>query len=191
MKTGTKSVLFGVHQFIWHPITVLLAWIDLYGWPNWKEVVCIFVHDLGYLGKEEMDGPDGNTHPELGAKIAGWLFGPEYRDLCLYHSRNYAQLSGVEPSKLCWSDKWSPMFDQLHLYWIRGVLSGEIAQYRVSFPRAGGQSSLMWAAEFKRFVEANASAIWAGAHQNDSSQYRHVNMIPKEKVALETAASEK
>lgn len=26
MNVGTKSLLFGVHQFIWHPITVTLAW---------------------------------------------------------------------------------------------------------------------------------------------------------------------
>lgn len=56
MKTGTKSLLFGVHQFIWHPLTVLLAWIKLYGWPAWEELVCIIIHDWGYWGKSNMDG---------------------------------------------------------------------------------------------------------------------------------------
>lgn len=26
MRIGTKSILFGVHQFIWHPVTVYIAW---------------------------------------------------------------------------------------------------------------------------------------------------------------------
>ncbi|MCK5235828.1 MAG: hypothetical protein KAR06_02490, partial [Deltaproteobacteria bacterium] len=59
---GTKSLLFGVHQFIWHPITVLIAWCKLYGWPTWPELVCIIVHDWGYWGKPNMDGPEGEKH---------------------------------------------------------------------------------------------------------------------------------
>ena len=68
------------------------------------------------------------------------------------------------------------MFEPVHFYWLRGTLSREIAQYRLSFPRAGGQSSLAWSAAFIDYVRSNSSAIWAGAHLNDSSQYRHVNM---------------
>lgn len=184
MKTGTKSILFGVHQFIWHPITVWLAWVDLFGFPTWRECLCILVHDVGYFGKGEMDGPDGHLHPELGAKIAGALLGDKYRKLCLCHSRSYADAIGEQPSKLCWADKWSPLFDPLHFYWLRGTLSGEIEQYRRTFPRAGGQSSLMWAFAFKDFVKANAAQIWAGAHLNDPSQYRHVNMDAPARVEL-------
>ena len=75
MKTGTKSLLFGVHQFIWHPVTVLIAWIWLYKrFPSWRELICMFVHDWGYWGKTNMDDEDGEKHPELGANIALKLF---------------------------------------------------------------------------------------------------------------------
>lgn len=71
MTTGTKSLLFGVHQFLWHPLTVLLAWVYLYrSFPNPKELLCIFVHDWGYWGCPNMDGPEGERHPERAATHA-------------------------------------------------------------------------------------------------------------------------
>jgi hypothetical protein len=68
MKIGTKSVLFGAHQFAIHPWFVALAWWKLYGFP-WdpRLWVAFFVHDLGYIGKPNMDGPEGEAHPEFGA----------------------------------------------------------------------------------------------------------------------------
>ena len=163
MKTGTKSVLFGVHQFAWHPVTVLLAWLDLYGCPKPWEAFCILVHDLGYMGKSEMDGPEGHHHPELGAKIAGAIFGDKARLECLGHSRSYAESHGLPVSRLCWA----------HFYWLRGTLSGEIAEYRVSFPRAEGESSLMWSVAFKKYVRQNASKIWAGCNGDPNHGYTH------------------
>lgn len=79
MKIGTKSILFGVHQFIIHPLFVALAWWQLYGVP-WdpRLWVAFFVHDIGYWSKPNMDGPEGETHPFTGAKIMGRLF--DYRD---------------------------------------------------------------------------------------------------------------
>jgi len=175
MRLGTKSILIGVHQFLWHPITVYLAWLDLYGWPKWWEIVCILVHDLGYLGKSEMDGPEGHSHPELGAKIAGLLCGERGRLECLGHSRSYAESRGIPTSKLCWADKWSPMFDPTHFYWLRGVASGEIAEYRITFPRAQGESSLMWTVAFKKYVRDNSEKIWAGANGDPNHNYIHSN----------------
>jgi hypothetical protein len=103
LQKGTKSLLFGVHQFFWHPATVLIAWIGLYGWPSWKEVICIIVHDWGYWGSPNMDSEEGECHPEIGARIAGTLFGRDYYDLCLLHSRHYARKVNREPSRLCWA----------------------------------------------------------------------------------------
>ena len=34
MPVGTRSLLYGVHHIIWHPITVLIAWWILYGAPT-------------------------------------------------------------------------------------------------------------------------------------------------------------
>jgi hypothetical protein len=133
MKTGTKSVLFGVHQCIWHPLTVALAWRKLYGvWPTWKEMLCIAVHDLGYWGCTEMDGDDGGRHPETGAAVAKRLLGPEYEELCLAHSRHYARDKGIAPSRLCWADKYSIVFDPWWLYLPRAWATGELAEYRRS-----------------------------------------------------------
>lgn len=75
MKVGTKSILWGVHCFLVHPLLVALAWKRLYGFPwDIRLWVAFFVHDLGYWGKSNMDGPEGETHPELGGRIMGWLF---------------------------------------------------------------------------------------------------------------------
>jgi hypothetical protein len=137
---GTKSVLFGVHQFLWHPITVLLAWIELYGIPNWRELVCIFIHDLGYWGKPNMDGYEGEKHPEWAAWFATWYLDrfprlpyfpyDDYHDLCLLHSRSYAKKVKRQPSKLCWADKLSVKYDPWWFYLLRARLSGEIWEYR-------------------------------------------------------------
>ena len=75
MNVGTKSLLFGVHQFALHPILVAMAWWKLYGFP-WdpRLWVAFVVHDWGYWGKPNMDGPARDTHPELGASIMAFLF---------------------------------------------------------------------------------------------------------------------
>lgn len=130
MKLGTRSLLFGVHQFAWHPITVWLAWRRLYGAPGWRETVCILIHDWGYWGCAEMDGPEGEAHPYLGARLAGWLFGPAYRVLVLHHSRTLCRAAGVEPSRLCWADKLSMLYDPSWFYLLRARATGEIHEYR-------------------------------------------------------------
>lgn len=131
MKVGTRSLLFGVHQFIWHPITVWLAWIRLYGeFPGWRECVCIVVHDWGYWGCAEMDGPTGSRHPFLGARIAGSLFGKRYAELVLLHSADLSRRLGRTPSKLCAPDKFSMLHDPTPFYVLRARLSGEIREYR-------------------------------------------------------------
>jgi hypothetical protein len=138
MKVGTKSVLFGVHQFIWHPITVTVAWIVLYKRaPSIKEIFCILIHDLGYFGKENMDGKLGEKHPEFAAKVAGFIFGDDYRNLCLLHSRHYSRILGKEPSKLCWADKLSIRFDPRWFYLLRASASGELEEYKHNAEKAG------------------------------------------------------
>jgi len=71
LPVGSRSLLFGVHQFIWHPITVAVAWRKLYGkWPTFLESLCIVVHDWGYWGCPNMDGEQGKRHPVRGACLA-------------------------------------------------------------------------------------------------------------------------
>jgi len=129
MKVGTKSVLFGGHCIALHWFFVFVAWWKLYGFP-WdpRLWLAFFLHDLGYFGKPNMDGREGETHPEFGAKIMG-VFGPRWRDLCLYHSRFYAKEHGAPFSRLCVADKLAIALTPPRLYLALAALSGEIAEY--------------------------------------------------------------
>jgi hypothetical protein len=103
MKIGTKSVLFGAHCAALHWFFVALGWWKLYGWrpvqvndDNPKAVVSLWhpwlwiaflVHDIGYLGKPNMDGEEGELHPWTGARLlyrlqGWWLYvtGYAWRD---------------------------------------------------------------------------------------------------------------
>ncbi|MDB5053131.1 MAG: hypothetical protein JWM44_1181 [Bacilli bacterium] len=130
MPTGRRSLLFGVHQFIWHPWTVYRAWVYLYGRPTFKEISCIIIHDWGYWFCPNMDDEQGQKHPQTGAQIAMKLFGEKYFWLVLLHSRHYAKQFDYEPSKLCWADKLSILYDPKQFYLFRARLSGEIEEYR-------------------------------------------------------------
>lgn len=129
MKIGTKSVLYGAHCFIIHPWFVMYAWWRLYGFPNDIRLwIAFFVHDLGYLGKPNMDGPEGETHVELGARIMG-IFGKKWADFSRYHSRFYAKKDGVQFSALCVADKLAICLEPAWLYLPRVRWTGEINEY--------------------------------------------------------------
>lgn len=152
---GTKSLLFGVHQFLWHPWTVARAWRHIYGrWPNIDEAICIFVHDWGYWGCANMDGEQGKRHPEAGAAWAfilvffrHWLcfrsneVAGEYADLAesltLFHSSHYANRHREPPSPLYLPDKVSILFEPRWWYLLRARLSGEVYEYVENSPFAG------------------------------------------------------
>lgn len=160
MKLGTKSLLFGVHQFIWHPITVAKAWRHINGrWPCWRTTICIIVHDWGYWGCAEMDGKEGEQHPRRGAAIASWLLDePEdttWLNFCLGHSRTMARILNIEQSKLCGPDKLSIAFDPAPFYIFRARLTGELAEYRTNAERNGFMPAVVpdrvW---HRRMVEA-------------------------------------
>lgn len=159
MNVGTKSLLFGVHQFLWHPFTVWRAWCQIYGQrPSWRQCVCIFVHDWGYWGCESMDGPDGINHPHFGGDIASDLFDTrdahEWRHFMLGHSRHLSKKLGIEPSQLCWADKYCTCFYPSWLYLFLARLSGEIHEYRANSDRSGFCPGTLpdhvWLAKLKR-----------------------------------------
>lgn len=158
MKVGTKSVLFGVHCFAIHPWLLAIAWWNLFGFP-WdpRLWVAFFVHDIGYWGKPNMDGPEGEQHPYLGARIMGWLFdrlrnegrpingvpqnlsgwfvdasglwwGP-WSMFTLLHSRHLARKLGMQPSRLAIADKLVIAIEPSWLYLPRAIASGEINEY--------------------------------------------------------------
>lgn len=134
MNIGTKSVLYGAHCFILHPWFVAWAWWKLYGFPFDPRLwVAFFVHDLGYIGKPNMDGPEGETHPELGASIMHWfdIFRGNWKwhDFSLLHSRYYAKTLGKQPSRLCIADKLAIALTPAWLYLPLVRATGEIHEY--------------------------------------------------------------
>jgi hypothetical protein len=142
MKVGTKSLLFGVHQVILHPIFVFIAWWKLFGFPKDPRLwIAFIVHDLGYWGKPNMDGKgEGETHPEKGARIIHKLFDPYspephvyymnyWYNFMLYHSRFYAKLNNAPISKLCVADKYVFCIQPRWMYLPMARWSGEIYEY--------------------------------------------------------------
>jgi hypothetical protein len=132
-------------------VFVYAAWVKLYGWTLDPHVItaCI-VHDWGYWGCTNMDGPEGKEHPRIGARIMGELFDEpcvmcqdlrefglwqdcshitKWHDFTLYHSRSIAKQNGAEPSKLCAADKLASALMPWWLYVPLTILTGEIKEY--------------------------------------------------------------
>lgn len=202
MKIGTKSVLFGVHQFLLHPVLLAIGWWKAYGIRPvdlgagetasllrpalW---VAFFVHDIGYLCKPNMDGPEGETHPELGARIMRTLFGNAWGDLVLLHSRYYSKKLGRPVSPLCFADKWVIILEPAWLYLPRVWLSGELREFvangqnRVRGSRAGltdSEAADLLSGEALRWHRGMVSYMrrWVAEHQDGKpdtwTRVRHV-----------------
>lgn len=155
MKIGTKSLLFGCHQVLWHPLTVLLAYRKLFRrWPNFYGCVAIVVHDWGYWGRKDIDGTDGKLHPWSGAQLTGkivyWcerfrgtkkffaqLDASEEACRCLLHSRTIARDNREHPSDICWADKYCIFYEPEWFYLFRTWLSGEDKEFLANAVRSG------------------------------------------------------
>lgn len=167
MKIGTKSVLFGAHQFAIHPWFVAWAWWKLYGWPDrWQYWVAFFVHDLGYWGLPNMDGKEGEKHVKWGARFLGFRLGAgeEWYCFCELHSRYYAKKYRVKPSKLCYADKLAfvltPKWVYIPLVW----MTGEWKEYATAHRHETGvrvdAGLVSWYDFTKRYIRS-----WVEAHK--------------------------
>jgi hypothetical protein len=191
MKIGTKSVLFGAHQFAIHPWFVALAWWKLYGFP-WdpRLWVAFVVHDLGYIGKPNMDGPEGEEHVILGAAIMQRLFGRwekhvdwshvgvmmtngsrlwmgPWAQLALFHSRYYAKKHKMPFSRLCVADKLSFALTPRWLYLPLVRATGELDEYLRNAQRSEstnwrptGYDANLWHAALCKYM-----CEWVEAHK--------------------------
>jgi hypothetical protein len=130
MKIGTKSLLAGAHCLLIHPLFVWRAWWRLFGVPWDPRVVCgCFLHDIGYFGRDEIEGTTGDEHVLLGARLMGWLFGPEWADECVRHSRSWCKRTGLPVSRLGLADKLAFAIIPAWLYIPMARWSGELAEY--------------------------------------------------------------
>ena len=140
MKIGTRSILFGAHCWFIHPWFVAAAWSKLYGFPTDLRLwAAFFVHDLGYWGKPNIDGVEGESHPILGARImsrfdrGSRIIGThrdDWHDFALCHSRYYADKIGAPTSKLYAADKLAMILEPVWLYLPRVILSGEYREFK-------------------------------------------------------------
>lgn len=142
---GTRSVLYGAHCFFLHPFFVAAAWYQLYGFRkvhdryvgaislwNPRLWLVFFLHDLGYIGKANMDDDEGETHPLWGARAIGLTsngVGGGWYYFSLLHSRYYAKTLGMQPSRLCIADKLSLALIPAWLYLPMVRATGEIEEY--------------------------------------------------------------
>lgn len=185
MKIGTKSVLFGAHQFMIHPWLVALAWWKLYGFP-WDPRLwaAFFVHDLGYIGKPNMDGPEGETHPVLGASVMHWFDWDKdevtWMHLSLLHSRYYAKSLGLPPSKLCFADKLSFCYTPRWLYLPLATATGEINEYLKNAQTADsghwkptGYDKKRWHAQLREYMRKWVYEHIDGREDTWTSANRH------------------
>jgi hypothetical protein len=147
LSLGTRSVLFGAHQFLLHPLFLAIAWTKLYGFPLDPRLwAAFFLHDVGYIGKDNLDGVEGETHPELGGAIMAKLFGDAWGEFTMCHSRFFASIHGRTPSALCAADKLATTIVPKRLYLALIHLSGEVEEYlehfRQALSSAGGKYAL-------------------------------------------------
>lgn len=200
MKIGTRSLLFGVHAFWLHPWILAWSWWKLYGFP-WdpRLWVAFIVHDMGYWGKPNMDGPEGEQHPWLGALIMDRLFdrgrdaqviltqGENEEEIrlgwwgrfTLFHSRYLAKRYGFQPSRLCIADKLAAASEPWWLYlprvWLTGELREFMAEAATERGRAAGISTVS-AREWHRTMGAYMRR-WVEEHRDGQvdtwTQVRH------------------
>jgi len=130
MTVGTKSLLAGGHCLLVHPLMVFCAWKRLFGVP-WDPrifIACV-LHDIGYIGCDQIDSASGEGHVVLGARIMGWLFGRRWAQECYCHSRYWSRRMGLPVSRLCLADKLAFAMTPAWLYIPMTRWTGELAEY--------------------------------------------------------------
>ncbi len=174
MTIGSRSLLYGVHQFAIHPWFVAWAWWKLYGFPwDTRLWIAFLIHDWGYWGKPNMDGSEGEEHPEFGADLMHLLFDPKgehfkgkcrWGDFCYYHSRFLAKRDGMPFSRLCVADKLAIALQPWWWYLPVAWLSGELQEYMAgkgSRTPAKERTPRQWYHDVQCYCRA-----WAMEHQD-------------------------
>ncbi len=138
-----------------------------------------FLHDLGYLSCNDVEGPEGEEHVRLGAKIMGLLFGSSWADFTLRHSRYWAKKHGVTVSKLCYADKLAFVLTPGWPHLPMARATGELAEYMAkSRDRQAGCAS--FTAIERTQLESADPRVWLQGLQNYTQRWveQHRNGNP-------------
>lgn len=159
MRVGTKSVLFGAHCMLIHPVVLFVAYWKLYGFPRDLRLWLSFlIHDLGYFGCVNMDGEGGEKHVELGGQIVDFLTGKEWGDFTRRHSRAWCARHGETPSRLCVADKLAFVLTPAWLYLPMAKATGELREYMaVADGRTG---SADYSEDERRLLNSEDPRLW-------------------------------
>lgn len=162
MKEGLRSYVIGMHNPMLHGTLVTLAWIRLYHkLPSLREFICILFHDIGYVKQDSFDDKE-DCHPIFGAQLCGALFGKKYYNLCIAHSRQYAEKLDLKLSKLAYADKYSLLLYPNWLFQRLVYVGGEAQQYhRTTKTRKWGfplQVELI-KADYNKWMKENRHSI--------------------------------
>ncbi|MCZ2078351.1 MAG: HD domain-containing protein [Bryobacterales bacterium] len=177
MRVGTKSLLFGAHCFFVHPFFVAAGWARIYGFPwDMRLWAAFFFHDLGYVGCPNVEGPEGEEHVRLGARIMGLLFGDSWADFTLRHSRHWAKKHGATVSRLCYADKMAFVLTPAWLYLPMARATGELAEYMAKSRERQAGSGAFSDAECAQ-LETDDPATWLRGLQGYTLRWieRHWN----------------
>lgn len=142
MKEGTKSVLFGCHNPLMHGIWVLMAWrLEYRSWPQWWEVIGIFLHDVGVWGRQYLSDDEAKIgHWQLGAGVSSYLVYVLSGDVALAYSTEIfiaghcPEESHRPESKLARADKRSWLIAPSWWLWCNYFVEWHNSGHRVTPP---------------------------------------------------------
>jgi hypothetical protein len=186
MKVGTKSILGGAHCFFIHPFFVAWGWKRLFGFPWDVRLWFAFaLHDIGYWGRDDIDGPSGEEHVVLGARIMGRLFGTTWADECHRHSRYWSQRMGLPISRLCLADKLAFAMMPAWLYIPMTRWTGELTEYmQRSRERQAGDRS--FTNEELALINSGVARAWLRGLQSYTFRWvtrQHENRLESNRAA--------
>jgi hypothetical protein len=124
--------------------------------------VAFAAHDLGYLGKNDVEGRDGATHVELGASIRGFFFGDSWADFVACHSRYWAKRINRQVSALCIADKLAFVLTPAWLYLPMTRATGELAEYMLPAKERQAESEYFTAEESTQLSSTDERVWLAG-----------------------------
>lgn len=128
--------------------------------------IAFMIHDLGYWGKPNMDGEEGERHPEWACRKMNRWFGAPWGAFVLTHSRFYAKKMKLPISPLCYADKLAITLQPAWLYLPTVRATGEIREY-LKMAEVNSQGKVSGKSEAKWYREMQAYVVkWVEEHKD-------------------------